>query len=54
MDVWQYILHEKIDLPSLYYSHKREVVNRNGVLLGKCDYIQLKENEKWEEKNSAL
>ena len=50
MDVWQYILHEKIDLPTLYYSHKREVVNRDGVLLSKCDYIQLKENEKWEEK----
>ena len=49
MDVWQYILHEKIELPSLYFSHKREVVNRNGVLLGKCDYIQLKDNEVWEE-----
>ena len=50
MDVWQYILHEKIELPSLYFSHKREVVNRNGVLLGKCDYIQLKDNESWEER----
>ncbi len=49
MDVWQYILHEKIKLPSLYFSHKREVVNRNGVLLAKCDYITLKEGEKWEE-----
>ena len=50
MDVWQYILHEKIELPSLYFSHKREIVNRNGVLLGKCDYIQLKDNESWEER----
>jgi sulfate adenylyltransferase subunit 2 len=50
MDVWQYILHEKIELPSLYFSHKREVVNREGVLLGKCDYIQLKDNEAWEER----
>jgi sulfate adenylyltransferase subunit 2 len=50
MDVWQYILHEKIELPSLYFSHKREIVNRNGVLLGKCDYIQLKDSEKWEER----
>ena len=49
MDVWQYILHEKIELPSLYFSHKREVVNRDGVLLGKCNYITLKEGEKWEE-----
>ena len=50
MDVWQYILHEKIELPSLYFSHKRKVVNRDGVLLGKCDYVTLKDGEKWEEK----
>jgi len=50
MDVWQYILHEKIELPTLYFSHKREVVNRDGVLLGKCDYVQLKDGEKWEER----
>jgi len=49
MDVWQYILHEKISLPSLYFSHKREVVNRDGVLLAKCEYITLNKNEKWEE-----
>jgi sulfate adenylyltransferase subunit 2 len=50
MDVWQYILHEKLELPSLYFSHKRHIVNRDGVLLAKCDYIQLKDNEKWIEK----
>jgi len=49
MDIWQYILHEKIALPSLYFSHKRQVVNRDGVLLAKCDYITLNKNEKWEE-----
>ena len=30
--------------------HQRMVVNRDGVLLAKCEYISLKENEKWEEK----
>ena len=50
MDVWQYILYEKIELPSLYFAHKREVVNKDGVLLAKCEFIELKENEKWEEK----
>lgn len=50
MDVWQYILHEKIELPSLYFSHKRTVVNREGVLLAKCDFVNLKDNEVWEEK----
>ena len=48
MDVWQYILYEKIKLPSLYFSHKREVVNRDGVLLAKCEHISLKDNERWE------
>ena len=50
MDVWQYILHEKIELPSLYFSHNRTVVNRDGVLLAKCDFVNLKDNEVWEEK----
>jgi sulfate adenylyltransferase subunit 2 len=49
MDVWQYILHEKIELPSLYFSHTRNVVNRNGTILAKCDHISLKDGEKWEE-----
>ncbi len=50
MDVWQYILLKKLNLPSLYFSHKREVVNRDGVLLGKCDTYYLKDSEAWEEK----
>ena len=50
MDVWQYIMLEKIKIPSLYFSHKRKVVNRNGVLLAQCDFISLKNNENWLEK----
>jgi sulfate adenylyltransferase subunit 2 len=33
MDVWQYVAQERIHLPSLYYAHDREVVDRDGVLL---------------------
>ena len=33
LDVWQYIAAERIHLPSLYYAHRREVVERDGVLL---------------------
>ena len=51
MDVWQYIQHEKIQLPSLYFSHTREVVKRNGILLAKSQYINLKNDEKWEKMN---
>ena len=51
MDVWQYILDENISIPSLYFSHKRHIIDRDGVLLGKCEHIKLLKNEKWEEKN---
>ncbi len=33
LDVWQYIEREKIPIPSLYYTHEREVVRRDGVIL---------------------
>ncbi|MCL8006562.1 sulfate adenylyltransferase subunit CysD [Gelidibacter japonicus] len=46
MDVWEYIKQEQIDLPSLYFSHQRDCVNRDGVILAHSDYITLKENEK--------
>ena len=32
LDVWQYIAREKLALPSIYFSHQREVVRRNGLL----------------------
>jgi sulfate adenylyltransferase subunit 2 len=48
MDVWQYILKEKIELPSIYFTHQREVFNRDGVWLAKAPFMTLKENEKIE------
>ena len=33
LDVWQYIAREKLDLPSIYYAHQREVIPRNGLLV---------------------
>jgi sulfate adenylyltransferase subunit 2 len=33
LDVWQYIAREAIALPSIYYSHKRDVVDRKGLLV---------------------
>jgi sulfate adenylyltransferase subunit 2 len=33
LDVWQYIEREQIALPSIYYTHKREVVERRGLLV---------------------
>lgn len=50
MDVWQYILHEKIDLPSLYFSHKRKVFERDGVLLAASSFIENTDQEVIEER----
>ncbi|MEU1372577.1 sulfate adenylyltransferase subunit CysD [Streptomyces triculaminicus] len=33
LDVWQYIAREKIELPSIYYAHEREVFARDGMWL---------------------
>ncbi len=49
MDVWQYIKKENIDLPSIYFAHKRNIVNRNGTLLAESPYNTLLEGEKYEE-----
>ncbi|MFT4662166.1 MAG: sulfate adenylyltransferase subunit 2 [Patiriisocius sp.] len=45
LDVWQYIEREKLDIPSLYLSHKREVINRDGVLLAKSDVVIPQDDE---------
>jgi sulfate adenylyltransferase subunit 2 len=50
MDVWQYIATEKIEIPSLYFSHQREVVNRRGILLAKSPYNTLLPGETYEER----
>ncbi|MEE2965138.1 MAG: sulfate adenylyltransferase subunit CysD [Acidobacteriota bacterium] len=50
MDVWQYIKHEAIDLPSLYFSHRREVVDRHGSLLAVSDVVRVQPDETSEER----
>lgn len=31
LDIWQYIAREKLELPSIYYAHQREVVRKKGL-----------------------
>ncbi|MFC9222518.1 sulfate adenylyltransferase subunit CysD [Streptomyces sp. NPDC021218] len=38
LDVWQYISHEGIELPTIYFAHKREVFRRNGMWLTAGDW----------------
>ena len=49
MDVWQYIAAEKIEIPSIYYSHRRDVFLRDGVYLAHSPYITLLDGEKVED-----
>ena len=45
LDVWQYIERENIELPSLYYAHQREVVERKGLLVPVTEITPLKAGE---------
>jgi sulfate adenylyltransferase subunit 2 len=45
LDVWQYIYFENIEMPSLYFTHKREVFNREGVWLATAPFMKLKPDE---------
>ncbi|UKY53202.1 sulfate adenylyltransferase subunit CysD [Streptomyces inhibens] len=48
LDVWQYIAREKIELPSIYYVHEREVFRRNGMWLAPGGWGGPKEGEQLE------
>lgn len=50
LDVWQYLAMEGIEMPSLYFSHKRRVFDRDGTLLAESPYIPMKPTEVVEEK----
>lgn len=50
MDVWQYIYLENIELPSIYYTHERDVFCRDGVWLAAAPFMQMKPDEKAERK----
>ena len=45
LDVWNYINKEELELPSLYFSHTRECIIRDDMILAKSDYVKLKESE---------
>lgn len=50
LDVWQYIEREKIELPSLYYAHQRQVVERKGLLVPVTELTPLRDGEQAEER----
>ncbi|MDK2770691.1 MAG: sulfate adenylyltransferase subunit CysD [Flavobacterium sp.] len=50
LDVWNYIKRENIAIPSLYFSHQREVVWRNDSWIPNSEFLKLEDNEKIEVK----
>jgi len=46
LDIWQYILKEEIEIPKIYFSHKRKCIVRDGVILGYSEFLHMDENEK--------
>ena len=51
MDVWQYIMAENLELPSLYFAHDRQVIWRNNCWLPVSEFIKIQDDEKVETKH---
>jgi sulfate adenylyltransferase subunit 2 len=49
LDVWQYVAADGVELPSIYYAHRRPVVRRDGMLLAVTPYLTLLDGETPEE-----
>jgi sulfate adenylyltransferase subunit 2 len=45
LDVWQYIARERIEVPSIYFAHEREVFQRDGMLFAANEYCRPREGE---------
>ena len=49
MDVWEYIKREKLEVPAIYFSHKRKCVRRNNQWLPYTDLLPPKDKEQVKE-----
>jgi sulfate adenylyltransferase subunit 2 len=45
LDVWNYVAQEDLELPSIYFAHRRLVFERSGMLMAVCDYLPLQPGE---------
>jgi sulfate adenylyltransferase subunit 2 len=45
LDVWQYIADERLEVPSIYFAHEREVFRRDGMLYAVSDFVELIDGE---------
>jgi len=49
LDVWEYIRQERLELPSIYFAHRRRVIDRDGILLAESEWVQPRDGERAEE-----
>jgi sulfate adenylyltransferase subunit 2 len=40
LDVWQYVARERLELPSIYFAHEREVFRRDGMLYAVSEHVE--------------
>jgi sulfate adenylyltransferase subunit 2 len=45
LDVWEYISEERLEVPSIYFSHTRPVFRRDGMLLAESPFVELMDGE---------
>jgi len=45
LDVWQYIARERLELPSIYFAHERDVFRRDGMLYAVSEFVERMEGE---------
>lgn len=46
LDIWNYIRKEKIELPSIYFAHDREVLEYDGQLIAVSEFIQIDDSDR--------
>ena len=51
LDVWNYIRREKIELPTIYFAHEREVIIRNGQLMAASPFLNMDDEDLVERRN---
>jgi sulfate adenylyltransferase subunit 2 len=49
LDVWRYIEAERLELPAIYFAHRRTVIERDGILLAESEWVKPRGQERAEE-----
>ena len=49
IDVWRYVEVEQLELPSIYFAHRRRVIERDGILLAESDWVTAGSDERVED-----